>query len=246
MEVLTEERRAAIRSLLDQKDSISVKDLVDELNSSEATIRRDLKHLEDRGVLTRVHGGAINKPTYAVEAIIGDKLTQNTDAKKRIGQFASQIVQSGDTIFLDAGTTTREMITYLPTDILVVTNSLSLATLLDHRKIETIILGGRIKHQTDAIIGACALEQLRQYQFKHVFLGINGIDATFGLTTPDVEEAAIKKTAIQQGVNVYILADHTKFDQVTFAQIDQIDSGTIITDQKNNYAQFGAQMKVVN
>lgn len=227
--MLSQTRRQKIAQYVQDYKTATVQDLVQVFDSSEATIRRDLKQLEEDKQITRVHGGAIAKQNLSGEDFFSDKLTRNAEAKARIGAFAASLVSSGETIYLDAGTTTRQMIAHLPQDILVVTNSLSIANQLGQHMIETIIIGGKVKQATDAIVGHQALKQLEDYHFSKAFMGVNAIDLKFGMTTPDSQEAAIKQQAMQQSLRIYHLADASKFDQVTFAAVNPLDVGSLIT-----------------
>ena len=121
----------------------------------------------------------------------------------------------------------------------VVTNSIHHAAKLVDKNIQTIIIGGHVKKSTDASIGAVAYEQIKQLNFDKAFLGINGIDEEF-LTTPDMEEAVIKKTVIENARKSYIVTDSSKIGRVSFAKVDKIENATIITNQSS-----GALMKKI-
>ena len=182
------ERWNKILDLLDEKGSLNLKELMEHCNVSEATIRRDLTNLEDKNLLYRTHGGAMKRSAArgseeSVEAKRADFLQEKREVAKYI---YTNILQSGQTIYLDAGTSTYEMIEYLrDRRITVVTNSTYHLPKLINNKIHTIILGGTIKHSTQAVIGSVAIEQLKKYSFDMCFVGCNGIDETFGVTTAD-------------------------------------------------------------
>lgn len=229
--MLTDERRKKIVSLLDQQGIVKSQELITSLDASESTIRRDLQELENEGYLKRVHGGAKKAQYLEEELAISEKSAKNVQQKQAIAQLASGYLSVGDVIYLDAGTTTIELIPYLKNKaITVVTNSVGLAALLVAAEISTIVLGGRIKITTDAVIGSQALEQLRQYRFNKAFMGINGISETDGFTTPDLEEAALKRLAIQQSEEAFVLADHSKFNQTSFVNVAPLKAATILTD----------------
>lgn len=133
-------------------------------------------------------------------------------------------------IFIDAGTTTEFLLPFLQgKNVTVVTNSIHHATRLVDLSIKTIIIGGYVKQTTDASIGSVALEQIRQMDFDKAFLGMNGVDEAY-LTTPDMEEAVIKKAVIANAKVSYILVDGTKIGQVSFVKVAAIDQVTIITE----------------
>lgn len=231
--MLTEERHEYILKKLKRENTIKIKDLETELDCSISTVRRDLSELEDQGLLIRVHGGAKRVYTMSTEMEMGEKSTKNVQEKKEIGKTAASFVKNDDIIYLDAGTTTYEMIPFLKDikNLLVVTNGVSNANLLTEKGITTILLGGQIKTKTKAIIGSMAMDQLKQYGFSKAFLGINGIDIQFGYTTPDPEEAALKHLAGNLSSQAYVLADSTKFNKINFAKVNELENFEIITNQ---------------
>lgn len=239
MNVLTDERYQLILNLLEQQEIVKTQEIIDKTGSSESTIRRDLNTLEDQGLCVRVHGGAkrTTKPrNLQSELEMEIKSSLFTEDKKKIAQLAASLIVDGDVIFLDAGTTTYEMIPLLKMKaITVVTNGIPHANLLTDLKVSTILLGGKIKTQTKATIGSVCLQQLRQYRFSKSFLGMNGVDFLCGYTTPDIEEAIIKRTAISHASKAYVLADVSKFKEVSFTKVADLDECEIIThhaDQK--------------
>lgn len=232
MKVLTERRYQQILNLLDDKQTVTLQSLVEQLKVSESTIRRDLSHLEDKKKLTRVHGGAKKNFVLDSEQNIEEKSFKNIQEKNKIGEYAASLVKNNDSIYLDAGTTAYAMIPYLKNkDIEVITNGIQSANALTDIGIDTIFLGGKIKQTTKAVIGSVAVKQLEQYRFSKVFLGINGVDIKYGLTTPDIEEATIKQTAADVGYDVYFLADSSKFEKITFSQVAPLEKQIIITNK---------------
>ena len=228
--MLTEARHQAIMTLLDAQHTVSLQQLVSALSVSESTIRRDLSQMEEDGRLVRIHGGAKRVFQLDAEAAYTEKVNQHADAKERIARYAADIVRDDEVIYLDAGTTTQAMIPFLKqARIIVVTNGVQHALQLAQQGIKTMMLGGQIKETTQAIIGKTAYEQLADYYFDRVFMGMNGIDDEWGYTTPDVEEAAIKQKAMQQGNKVYVLADASKIGKVSFSRVAEMSAATLIT-----------------
>lgn len=228
--MLTEERYEYILAQLKKYGLVKSQDLMHYLDCSESTIRRDLALLEETGELTRIHGGA--KKVYRIdeELSISEKASINVQEKKEIAKFASSLIEENDTIYLDAGTTTLYLIPYLKNkNIQVVTNGIQHAVLLADQQTKTILLGGNIKAKTKAIIGITTTSQLENYRFNKCFLGINGIDAEFGYTTPDVEEAAVKRQAHLHSSKTFILADKSKFNKVSFVKICELEDAVIVT-----------------
>lgn len=228
--LLEAERHEKILKLLKEKNTIKIQELVDLTDSSESTIRRDLTYLENKKFLKRVHGGAARLQGKLQEPTMIEKSTKNHQAKQKIAQYAARLVEEGDSIYLDAGSTIIEMIPYLPESIVVVTNGTMHLPLLLERNIKTYLIGGFVKPSTKAIIGRDAWSSLHHYRFDKCFMGVNGIHPHFGFTTPDQEEATIKELAISLSREAFILADESKFTEVGFAKIADIDSATVITN----------------
>lgn len=209
---------------------VTLEDLMQLLDSSESTVRRDLGELEQEGRLHRVHGGAELFHSLQEELSNQEKSVKNSQIKQALAQKASRFVYDNDVIFIDAGTTTEFLLPFLQgKNVTVVTNSIHHATRLVDLSIKTIIIGGYVKQTTDASIGSVALEQIRQMNFDKAFLGMNGVDEAY-LTTPDMEEAVIKKAVIANAKVSYILVDGTKIGQVSFVKVAAIDQVTIITE----------------
>jgi len=230
--VLTDERHAIILDQLEQKNTVTVQELVEQLGHSESTIRRDLTTLEDQEQLVRIHGGARKKRKPVDEPTMDEKTVKFIQEKEKVSQLAATLVDDFDVIYLDAGTTTYSMIPYLEgKQITVVTNGVPHAALLTDHKIETLLLGGKIKQRTKAVIGAFAERQLNELNFTKAFMGMNGVDIAQGFTTPDTEEAAVKQKAIRQSNQSYVLTDVSKLGEVSFSKVADIDECTVITNQ---------------
>lgn len=229
--MLTEERRKLIMDRLDSHEIVKSQELMTLSNSSESTIRRDLQEMEADGLLKRIHGGAKRIVKLDYEPDMLEKSLKNIHEKQLIAKYATHYIHDGDFIYLDAGTSTYEMIPFLvDKDINVITNSVYHATALTDLKIPTMIIGGNIKLTTKAVVSAFSLQQLALFRFDKAFMGINGIHATHGFTTPDSEEATMKAVALRQAEQVYVLADQTKFNKVSFSKVAALHEATIITD----------------
>lgn len=219
---------------------VRLDDLVSLLDTSESTVRRDLDELESERKLHRIHGGAELPHSLQEEFTNQQKSIKNIQEKMQVARKAASLISNDDVIFVDAGTTNELLLGYLNQDNLtVVTNSIHHAAKLVDKNIQTIIIGGHVKKSTDASIGAVAYEQIKQLNFDKAFLGINGIDEEF-LTTPDMEEAVIKKTVIENARKLYVVTDSSKIGRVSFAKVDKIENATIITNQSS-----GALMKKI-
>lgn len=230
--MLTNERHDFILNLLEEKRTVKLQELVERTDASESTLRRDLTELENMGKLERVFGGAVLPSSNLQEPSIEDKSTRNLKAKRSIAEYASSFVQDGDSVFLDAGTTTLQMIPFLKDkNPVVVTNGLPLAEALNIAGITTYLTGGLLKPRTGAFVGSGTLMALGNYHFDICFLGVNGFHTEYGYTTPDPEEAAIKRMASSHSKATYMLADHSKLNKVSFAKIMDLQQASLIVDQ---------------
>lgn len=233
--MLTTERHNLILSMLTQKQTIKIQEIVEATSASESTIRRDLTELENLGKLVRIFGGATVPSRYANEPSVIVKSSKNTQEKNQLAKYAASIIQNGQCIFLDAGTTINHMIPFLQEkNVIVVTNGLTHMDLLNELGIQTYLTGGFIKRLTGALVGSQAIQSLESYRFDLCFLGVNGIHAIHGYTTPDPEEAAIKKLASSHAQKTYVVADHTKVNTVSFAKIMDIHDAELIVNEIDN------------
>lgn len=234
--LLTPERHRLILQLLKERNIIKINEIVELTNTSESTIRRDLIQLEEEKFLKRIHGGASRLQGKLEEPSMDEKSSKNLHEKQLIAQYAASLVEFGDCIYLDSGSTITEMIEYLPIrDIVVVTNGLMHLNRLLEKGIQTYLIGGLAKAKTNALVGRGALLSLEQYRFDKCFLGVNGIHLEYGYTTPDPEEAIIKEKAISLSREVFVLADESKFSEIAFSKIADIRAATIITNKLETY-----------
>lgn len=232
--ILKSERKQLILDEIKEKKFLQLEEMVQLLDSSESTVRRDLDELELEGHLRRVHGGAEVISKLQSEESILEKSIKNVQEKRGIAQKALSLIEDGDVIFIDAGTTTELLVELLDRrNLTVVTDSIHHAAKLVEKNFKTIIIGGFVKQSTDASIGRAAVEQISQLNFDKAFIGMNGVDESF-LTTPDMEEAAIKKTIIENAQKTYVLLDVSKIGQVSFAKVARIEKVTLITNHSES------------
>lgn len=235
IDLLTEERYSVILEMVKQNKSVKLPELCERLGASESTVRRDLTQLDEKGLLKKVHGGAISAEDHSfsvVEQDVEAKSKLFNEEKIAIARYAASLVDDGDFVFLDAGTTTGYMIDFLPEkNVTFVTNAFVHAKRLAQRGFTVYIPAGEIKLTTEAIVGAECVNSLQSYNFTKSFLGANGISPAAGVSTPDRNEASVKSTAVQNSRIAYILSDHSKFGQisaVTFAKLGRV---RLITDK---------------
>jgi DeoR family transcriptional regulator, fructose operon transcriptional repressor len=233
--MLTEERHQIILGLLKDKGTVKIQEIAELTDASESTIRRDLTQLEQEKYLKRIHGGASRLQGKLKELTVSEKTSKSLQEKNVIGRFAASLLEEGECIFLDAGTTTLGMIDFLPEmDIVVVTNGLTHVDALLEKRFKTYIVGGSVKPTTKAMIGSGAIESLRKYRFDKAFLGTNGVHPQYGFTTPDPEEAQVKKTAIELSREAFVLADDSKFGEIAFSKIADLNEAVVITNRSGN------------
>lgn len=249
--MLTEERFAKIVKIVNQEGTVTVLELAQAIGISESTIRRDLNQLDKLGRIRKVHGGA----TAAVlmsdghERNMQEKYSRNIEEKRAIAAYAATLVHPNDFVFLDAGSTTEQMAEYLEENTaFYITNGITLAQKLAARGFKTMLLAGRVKASTDAVIGMEAVSSLARYHFTRGFFGTNGITVAEGFTTPDLEEAANKRAAMEHCRQCYVLADNSKFDTLSNVSFGELSKAKIITTKGNvrlkNYKQHTEVIEV--
>jgi DeoR family transcriptional regulator, fructose operon transcriptional repressor len=233
-----EERQQAIASLVIANGRASVAELTQAYDVTTETVRRDLAALDKAGVLRRVHGGAVPvRALHLVEAGVGERETTHAEHKDAIAAAAVDLLpQSGATVLLDAGTTTARIAAHLPTDreLVVVTNSVPIAArLATMPSVSLQLLGGKVRGVTQATVGEQTLRVLDMLRVDMAFIGTNGITVRHGLSTPDSEEAAVKRAMVSSANYVVAVADSSKVGQedfVSFAPLASVD--TLITDSE--------------
>lgn len=240
--MLAEKRYEIILDLLGRTGTVTLNEIKDATGASEATIRRDITALHNASKLVKVFGGAISIENNfnTKEATVAQKSELNPDEKQKIGRYAASLIGHDEFVYLDAGTTTAYMLDYLDTaGVTYVTNAVDHAKRLAERGASVYLLGGALKTSTEAVVGASTVKALKGFNFTKGFFGANGISRGAGLTTPAVDEAMVKETAIGQCRKAYVLADSSKFNNifpVTFGQIEDVE---IITDKiVNGYDRY--------
>ncbi len=239
--MLTEERHSIILDTLGRQRSANLAELCALLNASESTVRRDLAILAENGMLIKVRGGAmaLGENFTSFEHNVEEKSGMFVEEKTAIAKYAASLIEDGDFVFLDAGTTTEKMIDFIPSkSVTFVTNAFINAKRLAQRGFKVLIPSGEIKVTTEAIVGAETVIALTRYNFTKCFMGVNGISVKGGFSTPDASEAAVKSTAVMRSKNVYILGDHSKFDKITASKFAELKKGQIITDKATDKKYF--------
>jgi DeoR family transcriptional regulator, fructose operon transcriptional repressor len=236
--VYAEERQQAIAELVISKGRASVADLARAYDVTTETVRRDLAALDRAGILRRVHGGAVPvRALRVVEPGVIERETTRADYKDAIARAALEFLPiSGGSMLLDAGTTTGRVAALLPPDrdFVAVTNSVPIAARLSTMpSISLQLLGGRVRGLTQAAVGEPALRLLDSLRVDVAFIGTNAISVAHGLSTPDSEEAAVKRAMVRSANHVVVVADSSKVgreDLISFAAIDRVD--VLVTDSE--------------
>lgn len=231
-----EERQHAIAALVMQQGRASVTELAHTYDVTTETVRRDLAVLHKAGLLRRVHGGAVPaRALHLVEPDVGERDATRAAHKDAIAAAATELIPAGGaSVLLDAGTTTSRLAALVPTDreLVVVTNSVPVAARLSTvPSVSLQLLGGRVRGLTQATVGEQALHSLEHLRADIAFMGTNGITARHGLSTPDGEEAAIKRAMVRCANYVVVVTDSSKIGREelhSFAPISSVDA--LITD----------------
>jgi DeoR family transcriptional regulator of aga operon len=242
--MLAADRRRETYDLIERKGSASVADLSRELQVSVQTVRRDLEALEEEGLVERVHGGAVVAGGAAgagagagaeVEGAALERGGTHAEEKRRIGAAAAALVEPGSTIFLSGGTTTEQVVAHLRENarITVVTNAVNIAYQLGRKPgIETIVLGGYLRHSEGTLLGPMAEEAIRSFRIDQALYGCYGLDPDDGLSGASLVEASMDRVVLDACGPLIVLADASKFAQrgpVRLSGVDRIT--TLVTDR---------------
>jgi DeoR family transcriptional regulator, aga operon transcriptional repressor len=226
--LLTEERRRSILELVNREGRVMISDLSERFGVSAVTVRGDVDSLCERNLLMRSHGGAIPLDRVVVDSPLEVKATLHHEEKASIGKRAATLVQPGQTVLLDSGTTTlevaRALIQLSPRGITVVTNSLAIASeLTAASEINVIMIGGLLRHIAQSFVGPQAQKMLSELHVDRFFLGVDGLDPEAGTFTPDVLEAELNATMIRVARQTTVVADSSKIGRRSLTLIAPID-----------------------
>ena len=251
----TVERHKRIIDKINKDGQVKSQALCDELDVSSVTIRKDLKFLEDKGMLYRMHGGATLSNPYATDRHVNEKEKFNLSEKMEIGAAAAKLVTANDSILIASGTSVLALAKNIKPqeNLTVITSALNVALELNqHDQIEVIQLGGILRKRSSSVTGLFAETNLSDFSCSKFFMGVDGIDLDFGLTTANVREARLNREMIKVSQKTIVLADSSKFGKRGFGRIcgfDQVDE--IITDKgisnftKEGLEEFGIKVTIV-
>lgn len=228
------QRRERIQEFLAIHQVVRTADLCELLDTSEATVRRDLEWLEQEGVLERTHGGAVLNQRMTFEPEYMLRAQRHPEEKRLIGMLAASLIEDGDIVFINSGTTTTQVIRHIRDDagISVFTNNLNAALEVGEAGFQHYLIGGEFQPRSNSVAGRFAIENLRQVYANKAILGVDGISLKHGCTVPANAEAEVVRQMIERTKGeIIIVADHSKWGVVSnfqIASIDEIDK--LVTD----------------
>ena len=232
--MLIEERRQHILAIAQNEGRVRVRDLSKALGISQITIRKDLDHLQARGLLQRSHGGALPaQPGALFDPSLQEKEKSHHHEKERIGAAAAEMVQEGQCVMLDSGTTTTAVAHALKkfSNLTVITNAVNIAAELTATNLEVILTGGILRKNSFSLVGPLAEDMLAEMHADILFLGVDGFDLEVGLTTPNLLESRVNRAMVNGATKVVAVCDSTKFDRRSLSRIAPVSAiHHVITD----------------
>lgn len=234
--MFAEERKTEILQLLQSGKKAKVGELSKRFAVSESTIRRDLQEMEDSGLIQRTHGGAIS-PQTGLELSFKEKEIRNLEAKSQIAAAAAALVQDGEALLLDAGTTTLQIAKALRgRPVTVATTSMDVAQVFtDDPVVEVWVLGGTFRKTTHSLVGFITNTVLANLHFDKIFLGANGISVETAITTPFLVEAETKRHMLKAASEVIVVTDSSKLGIKGLCRICSLDEvDLLITDDQGD------------
>jgi len=230
------ERRSYALDQLKAEGHLSVTELSGDLGVSDVTIRKDLQFLEDQDLLIRTHGGAIPANQFAYDVPFEEKAQRQKEEKRRIGRTAADMVTDQDTLILDSGTTTLQVVRSLKDremkDLTISTNSIHIAMeTVGVPDITVLLLGGTVRSKSASVVGPYAEQMLRDHAFSKLFLAGDGFDIDHGLTTTDDREAYLNQLMIESSKQTIVVVDSSKFGRRGLCRICETSAmDVVITD----------------
>lgn len=231
--MLTKQRHEEMINIIRERGSITTNEMAKILGISESTARRDINFLADTGKVIKVYGGAMFDPqdVDTKEDSFEQRMDINATEKGKAAEKALELITPDDFIYIDAGTTTKYIAdNFNMSGVRIVTNGIEHARILASKGNEVVLVGGNVKISTDAIVGTLAVNTLDKYHFTKGFFGTNGISPKAGYTTPDINEALVKKAAMQKCSKSFIVCDSSKFNTISAVTFASFREATIVTN----------------
>lgn len=242
--LIKEVRIKKIQEYIDEKESVSLDELVSVFNVSMNTIRRDVQEILKTGNYKKIYGGVsvLHEGKKGLDSF-SDRSVRNKKEKQFIGKLAGNLVKDGDVIFIDSGTTTIEMFDYIKDKkVTIITNHIELIMkCIPHENLTVICIGGILERQTNSFGNINSLELLNTYNINKAFMSSTGISISNGVTNASPIESKLKEAVVRKCNEVYLLVDHGKFNKqglITYCKLDEIHY--LITDQEpdSTYCDF--------
>jgi DeoR/GlpR family transcriptional regulator of sugar metabolism len=232
--MMGEERRTQILQMVRSAGRVRVNELATHFNTSAVTIRNDLNALHQRGLVFRSHGGAVLPDTILRESPVHERLKAHAEEKRRIGAMAATLINDGETIILDSGTTTLEIARQIKKKqgVQVITNGVNIAAeLLDARDIQLFIVGGTVRGESASISGRFTEEMFAQFAADKMFLSGAGCDLDFGVSGANLEETMVNQAMLRISREIILVADASKFSKRSMSRITHFSEiDTVISD----------------
>ena len=220
--MLNEERRRAILDMMQHDGRVLVADLAKQFQTSQVTIRKDLEILHVRGLVHRTHGGALPTRQGALEdPTLREKAKLYRKEKLAIAIAAARLVAEGQVVILDSGTTTTEIARALRNfkNLTIITNAVNIAAELANSSLEIILTGGTVRKNSFSLVGPIAEETLRRLSADILFLGVDGFDVQYGLSTPNLQEAKVNRVMVEIAKRTVATCDSSKFGRRSLSLI---------------------------
>jgi DeoR family transcriptional regulator of aga operon len=231
----TIERRQGIIKYVNEFGKGTVEALAKQFDTSTVTIRNDLNSLDKKGLIVRVRGGAVESNRLTKELTINEKHSENLSIKRQIGKFAASLIQPGEAIILDSGTTTEEIARCLhdKQQLIIMTNGLNIASELSNvEEIDVMMTGGTLRKKSQSFYGRQAEDNLRHLRFDKLFLGVDGFDLKSGMTTHFEAEASLNRMMCEVSSEIIVVTDSSKFARYGFHIIRPFNNiSRLITDK---------------
>ncbi len=231
------ERRSKMLDELAKAEVVSLSQLCEVLGGvSESTVRRDLSSLEKEGLVETLRGGAARLVTGSFDTAVSSRKTVHAEEKERIARTAASLVNSGETIYIDVGTTTIRMVRYLANKrVFIVTTDARIVSEIVDTDLECLLVGGDVIKNTASLVGAMTDNILRDLYFDKAFLGTFGFDLEAGYSSPDYRESNKKRIVLQNSKECYVLADSSKCGKRSLSKAFGLDECTLITDKETDF-----------
>jgi DeoR/GlpR family transcriptional regulator of sugar metabolism len=232
-----EERLRRIIQMITENGTVHVPDVADRFGISASTVRLDLKELERRGLIVRTHGGAIapesrsGRPVLEVQKTFPQRLVENITQKEAIGKAAADLIGDGETIMIDGGTTTRQIFNNLVNHrfLILVTNVVNTyPSLVSNDDIRVVLTGGELEPGSMTLVGEVGQLTLSRYRASKAILGTDAVSALFGITTLEVQTAALKKCMIENSDTLIVVADSSKINKVSLVPVAPLTAVDIL------------------